>query len=105
MVYIKHSSTIYETYTDAAKINHAIRFQYVTDYVNKREDKQVQYKKTSYNTCIYKRPLFDIEMDIMDMGTAVEPMRYGVVAIDNFSKLGCVVCRLVMSNQMKWLVP
>ena len=90
-IYLKNFSTIYETYKDAVKINHAIRLQDVKDYFNKREDRQVQYKKKGYNSFLSKRPLFELEVDIMDMGTTVEPMRYGMVAIDNFSKLGCVL--------------
>ena len=31
-------------------------------------------------------PLFEIEIDLMDIGTSVTNMRYGLVAIDNFTK-------------------
>ena len=83
--------TPYEVYKEAYKIDNSIRLQDVKDYLNKREDKQVQYKDVKYNSFVSPNPLFEIELDIMDIGTSVTNMRYGMVAVDNFSKIANVV--------------
>ena len=90
-IYETHFGTAYEVYKKAVKQDNSIRLQDVKDYLNKRDDKQIQYKDVKYNSFISPKPLFEIEMDIMDIGTSVENMRYGLVAIDNFTKIAHVV--------------
>jgi hypothetical protein len=89
-VYEKNYGTIYETYKSAVKKDSSIRFQDVKDYFKQREDKQTQFKYKGYNSFVSKGNLFEIEIDIMDLGVEYNP-RYGFVGIDNFSKKGhCV---------------
>ena len=90
-VYETNFGTPYEVYKETYKINNSIRLQDVKDYLNKRQDKQVQYKDTKYNSFVSPHPLFEIELDIMDIGTSVTNMRYGMVAVDNFTKIAHVV--------------
>ena len=90
-VYDTNFGTAYEVYKEAVKINNSIRLQDVTDYLNKRDDKQVQCKHTKHNSFVSSNPLFEIEIDVMDIGTSVETMRYGLVAIDIFTKIAHVV--------------
>ena len=71
--------------------NNSIRLQDVKDYLSKREDKQVLVKHTKYNSFVSSGPLFEIEIDVMDIGTSVTNMRYGLVAIDNFTKIADIV--------------
>ena len=71
--------------------HNSIRLQDVKDYLSKREDKQVLVKHTKYNSFVSSGPLFEIEIDVMDIGTSVTNMRYGLVAIDNFTKIADIV--------------
>ena len=71
--------------------NNSIRLQDVKDYLSKREDKQVLVKHTKYNSFVSSGPLFELEMDVMDIGSSVSNMRYGLVAIDNFTKIADIV--------------
>ena len=90
-VYETNFGTVYEVYKEAVKINNSIRLQDVKDYLSKRDDTQVQFKHTKHNSFVSSNPLFEIEMDVMDIGTSVTNMRYGLVAIDNFTKIAHVV--------------
>ena len=76
---------------DSVEINNSISLQDVKDYLSKREDKQVQVKHTKYNSFVSSGPLFELEMDVMDIGSSVSNMRYGLVAIDNFTKIADIV--------------
>ena len=88
-VYETNFGTAYEVYKEAVKTS--IILQYVRDYLSKREDKQVQVKHTKYNSFVSSGPLFEIEIYVMDIGTSVTNMRYGLVAIDNFTKIADIV--------------
>ena len=90
-VYETNFGTAYEVYKEAVKKNNSIRLQDVKDYLSKREDKQVLVKHTKYNSFVSSGPLFEIEIDVMDIGTSVTNMRYGLVAIDNFTKIADIV--------------
>ena len=90
-VYENNFGNTYEVYKEVVKINTSIRLQDVKDYLSKRDDKQVQLKNTKYNSFVSPKPLFEIEMDVMDLGKSVTNMRYGLVAIDNFTKIVHVV--------------
>ena len=71
--------------------NNSIRLQDVRDYLSKREDTQVQVKHTKYNSFVSSSPLFELEIDVMDIGSSVSNMRYGLVAIDNFTEIDDIV--------------
>ena len=90
-VYETNFGTAYEVYKEAVKINSSIRLQDVKDYLSKRDDKQVHLKLLKHNSFVSSHPLFEIEIDIMDIGTSVTNMRYGLVAIDNFTKIAHIV--------------
>jgi hypothetical protein len=90
-VYLKDFGTAYQVYKDAVKIDNSIRLQDVKDYFNSREDKQVLTKYYNRNSFVSKHALYEIEIDVMDMGYSVTHLRYGLVAIDNFTKKGCVI--------------
>ena len=90
-VYENNFGTAYEVYKEAVKINSSIRLQDVKDYLSKRDDKQVHLKLLKHNSFVSSHPLFEIEIDIMDIGTSVTNMRYGLVAIDNFTKIAHIV--------------
>jgi len=101
-VYLKDFGTAYQVYKDAVKIDNSIRLQDVKDYFNSREDKQLIHKNYNKNSFVSKHALYEIELDIMDMGTSVNVMRFGLVAIDNFTKKGWVVP--IQSNKVPELI-
>ena len=90
-VYETNFGTAYEVYKEAVKINSSIILQDVKDYLSKREDKQLQLNNTKHNSFVSSGPLFEIEIDVMDIGSSVTNLRYGLVALDNFIKIGHVV--------------
>ena len=63
------------------------------DYLNSLESVQVKYKPKSYNSFVSPGANFEYEIDIMDIGAkgATSNTRYGLVAIDNFTKVAEVV--------------
>ena len=61
------------------------------DYLNKLESVQTHFKYNKYNGFVSSKPLFEFEIDIMDMGTTVKPLRYGPVAVDGFTKVVSVI--------------
>ena len=92
-IYASNFGTAYETYKEAVKKDNSTRLQDVKDYLSKRDDIQVEYKPKSYNSFVSPGAKFEFEIDIMDMGSkdAVSNARYGLVAIDNFTKIAEVV--------------
>ena len=81
----------YETFKIAVKKPLDIRLQEVKYYLNKRDDIQVKFKYKQYNSFVSSKPLFEFEIDLMDMGAAVKPMGYGLVAADGFTKVVSVI--------------
>ena len=77
----------YETYNIAVKEHPSTRLQDVKDFYNKLESVQTHFKYKKYNSSVSSKTLFDFEIDLMDMGTIVTPMRYGLAAVDNFTKV------------------
>ena len=67
--------------------------QDVKDYLSKRDDIQVKYKPKSYNSFVSPGANFEYEIDIMDIEAkgATSNTRYGLVAVDNFTKIAEVV--------------
>ena len=92
-VYESNFGTAYETYKEAVKKDNSIRLQDVKDYLSKRDDIQVKYKPKSYNSFVSPGALFEFEIDIMDIEAkgATSNTRYGLVSIDNFTKIAEVV--------------
>ena len=86
-------STAYQTYKEAVKLDNSVRLQDVKDYLSKRDDIQVKVKPNTYNSCVSPGAKFEFEIDLMDIETkgATSNTRYGLVAIDNFTKIADVV--------------
>ena len=71
------------------KNGNSIRLQDVKDYLSKRDDIQVKSKPKTYNSFVSPGAKFEYETDIMDMESkdATSNTRYGLVAIDSFTKI------------------
>ena len=92
-VYQSNFGTAYETYKEAVKKDASIRLQDVKDYLSKRDDIQVKYKPKSYNSFVSPGANFEYEIDIMDIEAknSTSDTRYGLVAVDNFTKIAEVI--------------
>jgi len=92
-VYESNFGTAYETYKEAVKKDASIRLQDVKAYLSKRDDIQVKYKPKSYNSFVSPGANFEYEIDIMDIEAknSTSDTRYGLVAIDNFTKVAEVI--------------
>ena len=92
-IYETNFGTAYETYKEAVKKDSSIKLQDVKDYLNSLESVQVKYKPKSYNSFVSPGALFEFEIDIMDIEAkgATSNTRYGLVAIDGFTKIAEVV--------------
>ena len=92
-VYESNFGTAYETYKEVVNKDNSFRLQDVKDYLSKRDDIQVKYKPKSYNSFVSPGAKFEFEIDIMDMESkdATSNTRYGLVAIDNFTRIAEVV--------------
>ena len=86
-------STAYQTYKGAVKLDNSVRLQDVKDYLSKRDDIQVKVKPNTYNSFVLPGAKFEFEIDLMDIETkgATSNTRYGLVAVDNFTKNADVV--------------
>ena len=67
--------------------------QDVKDYLSSREDKQTQFKYKKYNSCVSPGARFEFEIYIMDVlaRDGGDGIRYGLCAIDNFTKMVSVI--------------
>ena len=91
-VYGTNSGTAYETYKDAVKINSSVRLQDVKDYLNKTESVQTHFKYKKYNSFVSLGAKYGFEIDIIDvLARDGGGIRYGLCAIDNFSKMVSVI--------------
>ena len=92
-VYESNFGTAYETYKEAVKKDASIRLQDVKDYLSKRDDIQVKSKPKTYNSFVSPGANFEYEIDIMDIEAkgSTSDSRYGLVAIDNFTKIAEVI--------------
>ena len=61
--------------------------------MSKRDDIQVEFKPNTYSMFASPGAKFEFEIDLMDIETkgATSNTRYGLVAIDNFTKIADVV--------------
>ena len=82
-----------KTYKEAVKLDNSVRLKDVKDYLNKRDGIQVKSKPKAYINCVSPGSKFEFENDIMDMESKDDTSnaRYGLVAIDNFTKRAEVV--------------
>ena len=85
----KGFGSIKETFKEAVKKDPSIKYKDVKEYLDKIPSRQTQFKYKGFNSFISPHPLFEFELDIIDMGASIEKKggtRYGLVAIDNFTK-------------------
>ena len=75
----------------AIKLSPNTRVQNARDYLNKLEPVQTHFEFKKYNSFVSSKPLCGFEVDLTDMGTTVKPMRYGLVAVDGFTKVARII--------------
>ena len=87
-MYESNFATAYQTYKDAVKTYSSIRLQDAKDYLDSRQDKQTQFKYKKYNSFVSPGAKYGFEIDIMDAlaRDGGDCIRYGLCAIDNFTK-------------------
>ena len=81
--------SVRDTFLQAHKINPDIRYADVKDYLGKQQHRQTQFKYKGYNSFVSPHPLFEIEVDLIDLTSKAEEndgFRYCLVGIDNFTK-------------------
>ena len=85
--------TAYQTYKEAVKLDNSVMHQYVKYYLSNRDDIQVTTKPKPYTSCVSPGAKYEFEIDLMDIGAngATSNTRYGLVAIDGFSKTVSVI--------------
>ncbi len=79
-----------ETTEQAKKKDSTITFAEVKKYLDKIESRQINYKVKSQNSFVSKHKLYEIQMDLVDMGNrakTADKYRYALVAIDTFTKV------------------
>ena len=82
-----------ETYKQANEKDSSIKYDDVKKYLDKLPHRQTQFKYKGFNSFISPHALFEFEVDLIDLGTRIEEkggIRYGLVAIDNFTKFAWV---------------
>ena len=90
----KGFGSIKETFKEAVKKDPSIKYKDVKEYLDKIPSRQTQFKYKGFNSFISPHPLFEFELDIIDMGASIEKkdgIRYGLVAIDNFTKFAWAI--------------
>ena len=91
-IYESNFGTAYEAYKEAVKKDSSIRLQNVKGYFNKRGDIQVISKPRGSNSFVSPGAKFEFETDIMyTLARDCVGIRYGMVAIDNFTKVAEVI--------------
>ena len=81
--------SVRDTYVQANKINPGIRYIDFKEYLDKLQHRQTQFKYSGYNSFVSPHPLFEIEVDLIDLTSKVEEndgYRFCMVGIDNFTK-------------------
>ena len=91
--YEEQFGTAYQTYKQSFNKDNNIILQDVRNYLSKRTDIQVKSKPKTYNSVVSQGAKFEYEIDIMDVESkgATSNTRYGLAAIDNFTKIAEVV--------------
>jgi hypothetical protein len=85
--------SISDTLKQAKEKDVNITYNDVKQYLDSLKHRQTHFKSNKYNTFVSMGPLYEIEIDIMDMtieATEDDGYRYGLVGIDNFTKIAHV---------------
>ena len=86
--------SVVDTFKQSKVINSNIKISVVKDFLNKQPHRQTQFQYKKYNSFVSPHPLFEIEIDLVDLSKKAEDnngIRYGFVGIDNFTKYAWVV--------------
>ena len=81
--------SIRDTFQQAVKKDPTIEYEDVKKYLDKLPHRQTQFKYKGFNSFVSPHPLFEIEVDLIDLTKKAEEnngFRYCMVAIDNFTK-------------------
>ena len=89
--YETNFGTSYDTYTIAVNKSPNIILSDVKYYLSKRGDILINFKHKQYTSVVSSKPLFGFDVDLLDMGATVKPIRYGFVAVDGFTKVVSVI--------------
>ena len=85
----KGYGSIRDTYQQAFKKDPSIKYEDVKKYLDKQPFRQTQFKYKGFNSFISPHPLFQFEVDLIDLtkkASENDGYRYCMVAIDNFTK-------------------
>ena len=64
--------SINDTLKQASKINPSIKVADVRDYLNKLKHRQTQFQYKKHNSFVSPHPLFEIEIDLVDLTSKAE---------------------------------
>ena len=81
--------TLKDTFQQAVKKDPTIKYEDVKKYLDKLPFRQTQFKYKGFNSFVSPHPLFELEVDLIDLTKKAEEnngFRYCMVAIDNFTK-------------------
>ena len=91
-IYQSNFGTAYEVYKGAIKKDRSNRLHDVKAYLNSRQDKQTQFKCNKYTSFVSPGAKFEFEIYIMGvLARDGDGIRYGLCAIDGFSKMFSVI--------------
>ena len=86
--------SIKDTFRQAVKKDPSIKLDDVKKYLDKQSFRQTQFTYKKFNSYISPGPMFEFEMDLIDFTKKAKEndgFRFGLVAIDNFTKFAWVV--------------
>ena len=86
--------SVKDTFDQAKQKDSSIKYTDVKKYLDKQKHRQVQFKYKGENSFVSPEPLFEIEMDIIDMTRKAnenDGFRFALVAIDNYTKFAWAI--------------
>ena len=86
--------SIKDTFKQAVKKDPSIKLDDVKKYLDKQSFRQTQFTYKKFNSYISPGPMHELEVDLVDFTAKAKQndgFRYGLVAIDNFTKFAWVV--------------
>ena len=81
--------SIKDTFKQAVKKDPSIKLDDVKKYLDKQSFRQTQFTYKKFNSYISPGPMHELEVDLVDFTKKAKEndgFRYGLVAIDNFTK-------------------
>ena len=86
--------SVRDTYRQANAKDPGIRYIDVKNWLDKLAHRQAVFRPRGYNTWVSPGPLFELEIDLIDLTAQAEEndgFRYALVAIDSFTKVADAV--------------